>query len=65
MECASMTVLGADINIFIFYLSRDKDLTLANNFVEVIETLKDISLEHYEFPRLSPLETVSEFNIGA
>lgn len=52
-------------NSFLEMLLKEKGLNLLNNFDEVISTLKDIPLEGYEFPYLPPIETVSEFCIGA
>lgn len=46
-------------------LLKENGLTLAKNFDGVIEALKDISLEYYEFPQLPPLETEGGFYIGA
>lgn len=46
-------------------LLREKGLTLEKNFDEVIRNFKDIPLENYEFLQLSPIETISDFYIGA
>jgi len=46
-------------------LLREKGLTLADNFDEVIDTLRDIPLEPYEFPYLPPIESDGGFSIGA
>jgi hypothetical protein len=46
-------------------LLRDKGITLSDNFDEVVRTLKDTPLQGYEFPYLPPIETGSDFSIGA
>lgn len=44
---------------------REKELTLTENFHEVISTLRDIPLENYEFPNLPPIDLDNGFDIGA
>ncbi len=44
---------------------REEGLTLANNFDGVLNTLKGIPLENYEFPSLPPIDLDDGFDIGA
>ncbi|HHY81968.1 MAG TPA: hypothetical protein GX505_04725 [Clostridiales bacterium] len=46
-------------------LLREKGITLNENFEEVVELLKDIPLDQYEFPPLPEIQIESGFSIGA
>jgi hypothetical protein len=46
-------------------LLREENITLEENFNDVIEFLKDLPLEYYEFPQLPEITISSGFSIGA
>lgn len=46
-------------------LLREKGINLKENFEEVVEFLRDIPIENYEFPTLPEIDIESGFSMGA
>jgi len=64
-ECSSYVRWMKWENDSLEMLLKEKGINLKENFEEVIEFLKDIPIEYYEFPLLPEIIIESGFSLGA